>query len=144
MPPRLPALLAPGASTLWLANARLIDGTGGGAREGASVLVRDGRIERVGAAGEAVPEGATEIDLGGRTLMPGLVDAHAHVYAKPPKLAEGAEPLLPGTEAHSSAPTCARRCGAASPRSATSAPGTTSWSRSARRCASAPSAARGC
>jgi len=103
VPPRLPALLAapaPGASTLWLANARLIDGTGGGAREGASVLVRDGRIERVGAAGEAVPEGATEIDLGGRTLMPGLVDAHAHVYAKPPKLAEGAEPLLPGTEAH--------------------------------------------
>jgi len=103
VPPRLPALLAApdaGARTLWLTSARLIDGTGAAPREGACVLVRDGRIERVGAAGEAVPEGATAIDLGGRTLMPGLVDAHAHVYAKPPKPAEGAEPLLPGTEAH--------------------------------------------
>jgi imidazolonepropionase-like amidohydrolase len=103
MPPRLPALLAApdaGAAPLWLTNARLIDGTGCAPQEHACVYVRDGRIERVAAAGEAVPEGAAEIDLGGRTLMPGLIDAHAHVYAKLPKPIEGTEPLLPGTEAH--------------------------------------------
>ena len=40
------------------------------------------------------------IDLQGRTLMPGLVDAHAHVLAKAPAREEGVEPLLPGTGAH--------------------------------------------
>ena len=54
----------------------------------------------MGDAGEAVPEGAQAIDLAGLTLMPGLVDAHAHVMAKPPEIAPGAEPLLPGTSAH--------------------------------------------
>ena len=47
-----------------------------------------------------MPEGARAIDLAGLTLMPGLVDAHAHVLAKPPAIAPGAEPLLPGTSAH--------------------------------------------
>ncbi len=101
MPPRLPALLAapPPGPPLWLTNARLLDGTGAAPREGASVLVRDGRIERVAGAADAPPDAAA-IDLEGRTLMPGLVDAHAHVKAKMPHPDEGAEPLLPGTAAH--------------------------------------------
>jgi len=64
--------------TLW--GARLIGGHGQGPQvsERASVTIRDGRITAVaGATGDA-PEGA--IDLGGRTLLPGLIDAHAHVY----------------------------------------------------------------
>ena len=85
---------------LWLTGARLIDGTGAPPRDGASVLVRDGRIERVGAAADAPPGDALTIELEGRTLMPGLVDAHAHVKAKLPAPDEGAEALLPGTEAH--------------------------------------------
>ena len=100
MPPRLPALLAappPGRAALRLTNARLIDGTGAAPRENASVLVRDGRIEAVG---DAAAGDATTIDLEGRTLMPGLVDAHAHVLAKLHAPADGAEPLLPGTAAH--------------------------------------------
>jgi imidazolonepropionase-like amidohydrolase len=40
------------------------------------------------------------IDLGGRTLLPGLVDAHAHVYPHVPTPAPGAEPIWPGTGAH--------------------------------------------
>jgi imidazolonepropionase-like amidohydrolase len=103
MPPRLPALLAappPGRAPLWLADARLIDGTGAPPRERASVLIRDGLVERIGDRGEPPPEGVDAVDLGGRTLMPGLVDAHAHVYAPQPKPPKGAEPLLPGTEAH--------------------------------------------
>ena len=103
MPARLPALLAappPGPTPLWLTNARLLDGTGAPPREGASVLVRDGRIELVAGAADVPPGDAAAIDLEGRTLMPGLVDAHAHVKAKLPQPDEGAEPLLPGTSAH--------------------------------------------
>jgi len=103
VPARLPALLAAppaGATPLWLTNARLLDGTGAAPRERASVLVRDGRIEAVGDAAAERPNDAATIDLEGRTLMPGLVDAHAHVLAKLPAPVEGAEPLLPGTAAH--------------------------------------------
>jgi len=85
---------------LRLANARLIDGTGSAPRERVSVIVRDGRIAAVDAAGGEPPGDWLTIDLQGRTLMPGLVDAHAHVLAKAPAREEGVEPLLPGTGAH--------------------------------------------
>lgn len=43
------------------------------------VLVRDGRIEAVGPAGEvAIPAGAEVVDAAGQWLMPGLVDLHNH------------------------------------------------------------------
>jgi imidazolonepropionase-like amidohydrolase len=103
VPARLPALLAAppaGATPLRLTNARVIDGTGAAPRGGASVLVREGRIEAVGNAADEPPGDVVTIDLEGRTLTPGLVDAHAHVIAKLPTPAEGAEPLLPGTGAH--------------------------------------------
>ena len=60
---------------LW--NARLIDGTGAGPLEHAIVRIEAGRISEVGRADGTAPPGA--IDLGGRTLLPGLIDAHAHV-----------------------------------------------------------------
>ncbi|HKP19205.1 MAG TPA: amidohydrolase family protein [Gaiellaceae bacterium] len=105
MPPRLPALIAdpPAAEgRLWLGNARLIDGTGSAARERAAVLVEAGRIAGVVDAGEEPPADARRIDLGGRTLLPGLIDAHAHVGVSfpRPEPAHGAEPLLAGTHAH--------------------------------------------
>jgi imidazolonepropionase-like amidohydrolase len=58
--------------------ARLIDGTGRAAVENATVVVRDGRIV---AAGRSVtlPAGARRIDVSGKTIMPGLVNAHGHV-----------------------------------------------------------------
>jgi imidazolonepropionase-like amidohydrolase len=105
VPARLPALIAdpaPAEGRLWLANARLFDGTGSPVRERVSILVEGGRIARLGEGGEAPPEGALAVDLGGRTLLPGLIDAHAHVgvsFSRPTP-AHGAEPLLPGTVAH--------------------------------------------
>jgi imidazolonepropionase-like amidohydrolase len=62
---------------LW--DARLLDGTGGPARKRAVVTIRDGRIASIGETTESAPDGA--IDLGGRTLMPGLVDVHAHLLS---------------------------------------------------------------
>jgi imidazolonepropionase-like amidohydrolase len=59
-----------------LANARLIDGTGRNQIERAAVRIVDGKIAEV-QAGAGAPDGA--VDIGGRTLMPGLIDAHAHV-----------------------------------------------------------------
>jgi imidazolonepropionase-like amidohydrolase len=103
VPARLPALLAdPPASSgrLWLTGCRLLDGTGAPVRESAAVLVTDGRIELVGSASGGVPDGAAVIELEGRTLLPGLIDAHAHVKVDRPVPDPGAEPLWPGTDAH--------------------------------------------
>src|SRR5208283_5005182 len=46
--------------------------------EGGTVLVRDGKITAVGAAVE-VPEGVPVIDAAGSWVLPGFIDAHAHV-----------------------------------------------------------------
>jgi imidazolonepropionase-like amidohydrolase len=103
VPARLPALLAdpPSASgRLWLTGGRLFDGTGAATREAAAVLVEDGRIATVANAGDGVPDGASVLELAGRTLMPGLIDAHAHVKPDHPVPDPGAEMLLAGTDAH--------------------------------------------
>ena len=46
--------------------------------EGGTVLIRDGRIEAVG-ADVVVPDGATVVDATGRWVLPGFVEAHGHV-----------------------------------------------------------------
>src|SRR5882762_3217722 len=60
-------------------NARLLDGTHDGAIEG-HVLVADGLIKEVSDRPLA-SQAAEVVDLGGRTLMPGLIDCHVHVIA---------------------------------------------------------------
>ena len=60
--------------------ARLIDGSGGPAIENAAFVVADGRFTQVGRKGGLrAPSDAARVDLTGRTVIPGLVDAHAHL-----------------------------------------------------------------
>ena len=58
--------------------ARMIDPKSGNVMQNPVIVVRGGRIVSVG-ANAAPPAGATVIDLGTLTLMPGLVDAHTHL-----------------------------------------------------------------
>lgn len=63
---------------------RVIDGTGRDPIADGVVLVEGDRIRAVGPRAEvAVPEGATVIDCGDQTLLPGLVDAHSHASIIP-------------------------------------------------------------
>lgn len=69
------------AQTTAFVGGRVIDGTGR-VLEHATVIVRDGRIHTVGSAASIdVPDGAARVELGGKTLMPGLINAHGHVAA---------------------------------------------------------------
>ena len=58
--------------------ARLIDGRGGAPLEPAMVRIDGERITAVGRS-LPVPAGARLIDLGGATLLPGLIDLHTHL-----------------------------------------------------------------
>lgn len=59
----------------------------------ATVLVRDGRIVRVGpAATVAVPAGAAVLDGRGRYLIPGLADMHVHLFADDAAVPDSAAP----------------------------------------------------
>ena len=69
------------ASVIALTNARVIDGTGAPARGGQTIVIEDGVITGIGdAAGVTVPPGATTIDLTGKSVIPGLVMVHEHLY----------------------------------------------------------------
>ncbi len=73
--------------TIVLHAARMLEVEHGTLVSPGEVLVRGNRIVEAGAS-VAHPSGATVIDLGGATLMPGLIDAHVHLFLHP-----GAEDL---------------------------------------------------
>ena len=71
LPPELPLVLAGG---------QVFDGTGRPPFKG-DVVVSGNRIEAIIADGEsaATPDGAIRLELDGRTVLPGLVEGHAHI-----------------------------------------------------------------
>jgi imidazolonepropionase-like amidohydrolase len=102
MPHRYPSEIAaptPAAGRTWLTNARLFDATGTAVRENAAVLLEDGVVAQVALEPDLGDDQPT-IDLGGRTLLPGLTNAHLHVSGAKVQPAHGAEPILDGTPAH--------------------------------------------
>ena len=70
-----------GAPVVALTNVRVIDGTGSAARDGQTLVIRDGRIAEIGdSANVAMPNGGETLDLAGRSVIPGLVMLHEHLY----------------------------------------------------------------
>jgi imidazolonepropionase-like amidohydrolase len=61
-----------------ITGVRIIDGTGRAAIERGTIVISNGRITAAGAQAQ-IPAGATRVDLAGKTVMPGMVNAHAHV-----------------------------------------------------------------
>jgi imidazolonepropionase-like amidohydrolase len=68
-----------GSQLLVFTNANVIDGVSEKPIRRATVIVRDGKIVSVAASTPDIPRGATVIDLNGKWLLPGLIDAHVHV-----------------------------------------------------------------
>jgi imidazolonepropionase-like amidohydrolase len=79
----------PGVPTA-LVGGTVFDGEGGRIENGV-VLLRDGKVEAIGDATLAVPEGYTRVDATGKFVTPGIIDAHSHLGDYP----------SPGVDAHS-------------------------------------------
>ena len=69
-----------GDAVIALEGATLIDGAGGEPKRDAVIIIRNGHIEAVARVNQiTIPRGAERINLAGKTVIPGLIDAHAHV-----------------------------------------------------------------
>jgi imidazolonepropionase-like amidohydrolase len=76
-----PALVnAQGTPVRAFTGATLIDGTERAPVPNATIIVRDGRIVAAGAAGSVdIPSGAQRVSVAGKTVIPGIINAHGHV-----------------------------------------------------------------
>jgi imidazolonepropionase-like amidohydrolase len=80
VPTGFTALVAANEGSLAFVGATLIDGTDAAPLEDSVIVITNGRISAVGPRGAVtVPDDALVIDATGKTIMPGIVNAHAHV-----------------------------------------------------------------
>jgi len=75
-PPRSEPTSNDASNLIAFRGAAIWDGTGSATRFNENLIVRDGRIEGYS---DSIPDGATIVDLGGRWVVPGFVNAHGHV-----------------------------------------------------------------
>lgn len=68
-----------GNSIVVLRRANLVDGVRGAIATNATLVLRDGQIAQIEGEAFAPPAGAAVIDVGGRYVVPGLIDAHTHI-----------------------------------------------------------------
>ena len=70
------------AQTIALTHATLIDGTGAQPISDAAVVIVNGRIAAMGPASKMkIPAGAQVVDTSGKTIIPGVINAHSHISA---------------------------------------------------------------
>lgn len=69
-----------GGAVTALTGARVIDGTGRTIEQATIVINANGRIQAVGPANPVqIPAAATRVDMAGKTIMPGMINAHGHL-----------------------------------------------------------------
>jgi imidazolonepropionase-like amidohydrolase len=69
-----------GQSFTAFTGATIIDGSGRDPIEHAVLLIRNGRVAAVGSKDSVdIPDGATVVDVSGKTIIPGFINAHGHV-----------------------------------------------------------------
>ncbi|MGO9423425.1 amidohydrolase family protein [Roseiarcus sp.] len=76
--PRAAAQASDAGRPIVFSNFKLFDGKSKALQGGLRLLVDGGRIKTIATNDVSPPDGAEVIDCGGRTLMPGLIDAHWH------------------------------------------------------------------
>ena len=90
--PAVSAFVKEDAPVVALTHVRVIDGTGAAALSDQTIIIADGTITAIGdPAGIAIPNGTKVLDLSGRTVIPGLVGMHDHMFYPSP----GGIPLYP-------------------------------------------------
>ena len=77
------------AGNLLICNARMIDGTEGPIREGVSILIHKGQIEKIGENISA--EGTPLLNVNGAYVLPGLIDSHVHLMWGPGAVLQNSE-----------------------------------------------------
>ncbi len=77
-PATAPLAAQPASNTLVLTHANVVDGVSATVIRDATILISNGRIQSIRPGG-AVPADVAVIDLGGRWVAPGLIDAHTHI-----------------------------------------------------------------
>lgn len=91
--PAVTAFVKENAVTIALTHARVIDGTGAPASADQTLIIADGKIAALGDSGSVkIPDGAKVLDLTGRSIFPGLVGMHDHMYYPAPL---GGLPMYP-------------------------------------------------
>ena len=90
--PAVTAFVKEDAAVLALTHVRVVDGTGASPRTDQTLIIADGKITALGdAATVKIPDGTKVLDLSGRTVLPGLVGMHDHMFYPSP----GGLPLYP-------------------------------------------------
>src|SRR4029434_637102 len=71
------------AQMIALTHATVVDGTGAGPQKDVTIVMENGRIRDMGPSSKlSVPAGATVVDLKGKFIVAGSINAHRHVVAK--------------------------------------------------------------
>lgn len=72
-----------GKGTIALKNVRILTMLGDKIVENGVIIIKNGRIKQLGTVNQIqVPEGATSLNLAGKTVMPGMIDMHMHVNCR--------------------------------------------------------------
>jgi len=83
---------SPAPASIVVKAAKLLDVRKGAYMENAAIWIEGDRIKEVGKAGEVqtlAPKNAKVIDLGGATVLPGLIDCHTHIMGRIPEGDDG-------------------------------------------------------